>query len=294
MTIAIAFAPGTYGTYLEWCLSSLTSDTLLNSPLTKVGNSHNFKGAHLITIDGWKDFLSASSDAPFVRFHPKHLKEHDLSKNLDSVCRDAQSVIYIYPHVDHVLLCVNNFISKIWKDWWACQLIHTIDRDVIYQNWPVSIDTPLEKIPLWIKREFLSYYLMPAWFDQVEWYHLDTWTNPKACIVTTKDLLFEFESTLTKIQNHCKLNYVKPISSLLPHHRQNLELQANLLQDQLCKKIINCVLSDTSFSWDKLPLGSESWLQWELRNRGWEIRCDGLNEFPTNSLDLNKILYPVT
>lgn len=291
-TTAIVFNGGSYGTYLEWCLTSLTANAVIDDPLTELGNSHKFKGVHLLDINGWKNFLLTPSRTPFVRFHPKTVKEHSLSNNLDYVCETAQSVIYLYPDVDHVLLCLNNYITKIWDDYWE-RFVSTIDTEKIYQNWPVSRDTPLSEIPQWIKREFSSYYCMPSWFDSIEWYHPNTWSNNRACVVTTKELLFDFETTLYKIQQHCNLDYVKPVSSLLPIHQANLKLQLHLHQDELCKKIIDAVLNDIDLEWDPLPFGSEFWIQWELRNQGWEIQCDGLNEFPTKSLQLRKLLYSV-
>jgi len=292
MTIAIAFNSGAYGTYLEWCLTTLTSAGDVTDPLTALGNSHYFKGKHLLNMDGWSEFLSSGGTDPFARFHPKTLQEHNLSDNLDFVCRTAQSVIYLYPDHDHVLLCVNNLITKVWDNFWT-NFILTVDPNKIYQNWPINKDTPSDKIPQWIKREFLSYYYMPSWFDSVEWYHPHTWSNDRACVVTTRELLFDFESTLHKIQKHCDLDFVRPISSLIPTHQKNLQKQAHLQQDQLCKQIIDAVLNNINLDWDPLPLGSEFWLQWELRNQKLEIRCDGLNEFPTNSLQLSKLLYTV-
>lgn len=293
MTVAIAFNAGTYGTYLEWCLTNLTTNKDLESPFTQIGNSHKFKGTHLLDIIGCRNFLSAGSTAPFIRFHPKTVKDHNLSDNLDYVCQHVESVIYLYPDVDHVVFCLNNYMSKIFDDWWSDHFINTINYDKIYNNWPINPGVTMDKIPQWIKREFLSYYLMPAWFDQIEWYHPNKWHNTKACVITTKDLLFDFESTMGRIQQHCNLNYTKPVSSLISYHNENLELQANKTQDQICNQIIDSVLDETNFDWRPLPFGSEVWVQWELRNRGFEIRCDGLDIFPTNSVHLKELLYPL-
>lgn len=37
--------------------------------------------------------------------------------------------------------------------------------------------------------------------------------------------------------------------------------------------------------------GSEAWIQWQLRNLGYEIQCHGLDKFPTNSVHLHELLY---
>jgi predicted nuclease with RNAse H fold len=46
-------------------------------------------------------------------------------------------------------------------------------------------------------------------------------------------------------------------------------------------------------TWEPLPLPSEAWIQWQLRNLGYELRCHGLDMFPTNSVQLRELLYRV-
>jgi hypothetical protein len=293
MTVAIVYNGGSYGTYLEWCLTSLTTPGELISPFTSVGNSHAFKGNYLRGFQGWQQYLTNKQKHLFVRLHPKTFKDEDLSSNLNHICNTADSMIYIYPDADSVLLCVNNYFTKIWHNWWEYQINQSLDSNLVYQNWPVDPEVKVDQLPQWIRREFLSFYLMPAWFDQIEWNHLDHWAHPKACSITVKDLLFDFELTLQKIQQHCGTPFVRPISDLMPYHLHNLKLQSGLGQDRLCQDIINAVMSEKYLDWNTLPFTSEVWIQWELRNRGFEIRCHNLDIFPTNSIQLRELLYPV-
>jgi hypothetical protein len=293
MTVAIVYNAGSYGTYLEWCLTSLITSGELISPFTSLGNSHQFNGHQLHGFHGWQQYQADPQKYPFVRLHPKTAQDEQLSNNLDYICNSAQSVIYIYPDPDSVLLCINNYLTKIWSNWWERQFSSSINKDLIYQNWPIAADTELDQIPRWVQREFLSFYLMPAWFDQVEWNHLDCWSHPNACVVTVKDLLFDFEKTLERIQKHCGTKFVRPILDLVPYHDLNLKLQTNLCQDRLCQDIVSHTLSDQDLSWNTLPIGSEAWVQWRFRELGFEIECDKLDTFPTNSVQLKKLLYPV-
>ena len=112
-TIPIAYPAGTYGTYLEWCLTSLTGTDQLISPFTELGNSHKFtKGNHL-DFNAVSKFLSADQSEKFIRFHPKTQKQHSISDRLDQTCAMVQHMIYIYPDRDSVLLTINNFFTKI-------------------------------------------------------------------------------------------------------------------------------------------------------------------------------------
>jgi len=292
-TVPIAYPGGTYGTYLEWCLTSLTStDQSLSSPFTESGNSHKFKG-NFLEVGNVPKFLSVNQLEKFVRFHPKTQQQHSISDRLDQVCDIVQHMIYIYPDQDSVLLTINNFFTKIWNNWWTDKFLiaESADANKLYQNWPVTPGTEIQDIPVWIRREFLSLYFMPAWHDQVEWYHPDRWQNPRCCIITVRDFLNNFEETLQKISLFCDLAYVRPIQDLLPFHEQNLKNQKYLHHDALCADIILAVTNNQNFSWEPLSLPSEAWIQWQLRNLGYEIQCHELDKFPTNSVHLHELLY---
>ena len=89
------------------------------------------------------------------------------------------------------------------------------------------------------------------------------------------------------------MQFKRDVVELLPFHQQNLKLQKYIGQDQICNQIIDAVVNNQPFEWEELTLTSESWMQWVLRNRGFEIRCDGLDMFPTNSIQLRELLYTV-
>jgi hypothetical protein len=293
MTTAIVFNGGAYGTYLEWCLTTLSSTDDIVTPFSIVGNSHNFVGNHLSNIAGWKSFKLANCTSQFVRLHPKTRQNESLSANMEYLCSTAESVVYLYPTEELLLLSLNNFTYKIWEDWWEHSFSSVIDVDKIYNNWPVSKSTTISNIPNWIKREFLSFYLIPAWFSQIEWNHLDAWSHPKCCIVTVDQLLYDFENTIYRIKTHCNLHFKKDVAELVPSHQQNLKLQKYTNQDRICNQIIDAVVNNQQFEWEEITLTSESWIQWQLRNLGYELQCDGLDTFPTNSVQLRELLYSV-
>lgn len=293
MTTAIAYNGGAYGTYLEWCLTTLSSNDAIIPPFSSIGNSHNFIGRHLKNIAEWKLFKLTNDPAQFVRLHPKNLADESLSANMTYLCNTADSVVYLYPSKDSTLLSLNNFTYKIWTDWWGHSFRSSINVDKIYNNWPVSRDTPISNIPNWIKREFLSFYLMPNWISQVEWNHLDSWSHPNCCVVTINQLLYDFENTFYRIKTHCNLHFEKDIAELAPFHQQNLKLQKYTNQDQICNQIIDAIVNDQLFEWEEITLTSESWVQWQLRNLSYELRCHGLDMFPTNSVQLKELLYTV-
>jgi hypothetical protein len=285
MTVAIAYSSGCYGTYVEWCLTSLTSTAPVVSPFTQIGNSHQFIGRHLYNLDGWRLLLALNDQPSFVRLHPKQHPTISLSKNLDYLCETAKSVVYLYPDREYLLLVLNNWITKTTFHSYKV-LLHSLGL--------AAKDTEISSSsPQWLQRKFLSVHFISWVFEILEWYHLDHWSHPNACVVTVKELLFDFENCLNKIQQHCNLKFLRSPNELQSYHDQNLQLQQYLHQDQLCNNIVESVLTGDSFSWPGLPLMSEAWLQWQLRNLGFEIQGDGLDNLPTNSLQLRELLYTV-
>lgn len=292
-TIVIVYNGGAYGTYLEWCLTTLSTNRDIQEPFALHGSSHGYHGNLLTNLEGWKNYLRSDTRWQFVRLHPKTSKHEKLTDNLLEIANNSKSIIYLYPDNDTVLLNINNWFHKVYDSWVAHSFKTEIDPRKIYDNWPVDRSVPVDQIPRWVLREFLSFYLMPSWFSQVEWNHLDTWKHDKSINITLSQLLFDFESTLLSIQNFCGIEFVKPISSLTAIHQKNLSLQKFIPQDRLCHQIVSATIDRVVLSWDQLPLPSEAWIQWKLRNQGFEIRCDGLDTFPTNSLHLRELLYPL-
>jgi hypothetical protein len=303
-TIPIIFNGGAYGTYLEWCLTTLTTNIDIVLPVTATGSNHRFRGRHLVNIDGWRNYVDTKNPVAFVRLHPKTKKDESITNNLESILSTVDQMIYLYPDQHSILLNINNIFTKISTVWWPDTNITDLKKqqqeyemfaDKIYQNWPISRDVLFNDIPQWIKREFLSMYLMPMWLDQVEWCHPERWQHPNCSVVYINNLLDNFKSTIQDIELFLNLKLIKDIDQLIPFHNEMLKHQINYGQDALCNKIINSIIHSIDFTWGDryLPLPSESWIQWQLRNLGFEIRCDGLNVFPTNSIKLKELLYKI-
>lgn len=294
-TIPIAFSVGSYGTYLEWALTTLCTNQEPDPPFTVTGSSHAFSGNHLANNEGWQAYLKNNQPQQFVRFHPKETKHQSLSENLDRVLSSVDRMIYIYPDKNSVLLVINNWLSKVRSDWWTHDIISSEGLDKIHANWPGCANLSAEEIPTWVRREFLSFYLMPAWFDQVEWYHPTKWQRKNCVIVSVSELLYDFELCLQRLQKFANLPFVKNLSDMKSYHQTMLGLQKYKDQDLLCEQIVQATINDTMFDWtDKeIPLPSQAWIQWKLRNSGWEIQCNGLDTWPTNSVQLKQLLYPI-
>jgi hypothetical protein len=244
-------------------------------------------------MSGWRQYVASGHCHQFVRLHPKIKSTDSIQNNVFEIADQTHRVIYIIPDQERTLLIVNNFFHKIWGSWIEHMFANEIAIEKIYSNWPVPKNTPLDQISTWVMREFLSYYLMPAWTDQTKWDCKPHQQPANLIAVTVSELLFNFENTLQRLKEFCELDYQKPIANLYPFHEKNLQLQKHIDHDQICRNIVNSIKEQTNLKWSPLTLPSEAWVQWELRNQGFEIRCNGLDKFPTNSVQLRELLYQI-
>lgn len=290
----ILYNGGAYGTYLEWVLTTLTTEsTEIVSPLTETGSSHLFEGNHIGSPNSpkWIRSVNQTNFFQFARAHPKVEQDDSIRDKINTALESFDQVIFCYPDQKSILLNINNAFSKIWTDWLEHRLTDPVFAENLYTNWNISPDTLSKDIPVWIKREILSYNLIPSWKSEVEWFFPDTWNHPKCKVVFINDLLYNFKQVIAEIQEFCQLTFKTDIGKLLPYHSQMLNSQQYLNQDRLCSDIIESVTNAQMMHWDNLPIPSQSWIQWRLRELGYEIRCDGLDIFPTTSVHLQELLY---
>ena len=290
-TIPVIFNGGSYGTYLEYMLNTWTDQgEQLNQhtlPFTEKNNAHGYTGHHLMDITGWQNYVAQGIVYKFVRLHPKTQQhEHQLDTVLE-ILNTVDHAVYIEVDSDNVLNVLNNYYSKIWDNWEGAQFSQYINIDLIYNNWPVVHDTPLNEIPQWVMREFLSHYLMPAWQDQTTSPDIN---HPGLIKITVQELLYNFDTALNKIYTGCGLTSMHDCTNI---HAVMLANQKFLNQDRLCNQIVQSFINNVEFDYSSklLTLVDEAWLQWQLRVLGWELKCHGLNQFPRSTSRLRNYSF---
>ena len=296
----ILYSGGSYGTYLHWMLYALTHPAEIFDPTTAKGNSHNLD--KLVSAQDYQKVLEFGLEEilnmpveqiPVItRLHPKTSGDQYLGTNINQLLDRIEKLIVVYPTRDTYLLNINNYYYKIWDDPWTGPLAH-VDPENIYRNFPVAHGTPLNQLPKWVVREYISYDLFSSWESQVEWYFTDQFQDPRCLYVYVDQILNDPLGTVDRIKQFMNLDWVRSPEAILPYHNKNLSLQKYLNQDQLCCKIVQATLNNTLLTWteDELTLPSEAWIQKDLRDRGFGLQCHELNQFPTNSLTLSKLLY---
>ena len=297
-TVPICYGAGEYGTYLEWVLTTLTTPGDFCPPFNDNGNSHQFESGHSISgtresVNGYIKNGFENNYRQWIRYHPKTVDHESLGENLSYMLEHVKKILHIYPDPNSVLLTMNNIYTKVRDDYWGYIFNNCAPLEKIYANWPVDKSTSIQDIPIWVKREFFSYYVTEWWFQRREWFHPDKWHHPNCKVILLKDLLFDFKTTLLDIQHFCNVEFVRPIEDMIPSHNTMISLQKNLGQDQLCLQIIHAITQNINFDWSQkqLNFASESWIQWKLKTLGYGLRCHGLDLFPTNSVQLQELTY---
>lgn len=295
-TLVIAFNGGAYGTYLEWVLNTLMSNDAIIEPFTNLGNSHNTHlGIHVDDIDGFNSYIASDQQYLTLRMHPKTDPSHSVVDNLEHMLEHVPKLILLYPDRDHELLCVCNYTTKIWEGHIYDGAMHYMNPKDIFDNYQLSPDMDLRDIPEWIIREHMSFNLFSSWHDQFEWYLPDTWQHPRALTITTKELFENFEHVLENIINFWGVTPARLITDLVPSHKKMLSLQQHLGKDVLCSKIIDSVLGAAEpMTWGNLCMVSQAWIQRQLRQRGYELLCNDLDNFPSDTAGLKSVVVKST
>jgi len=300
---------------LYWALQFLMVENQITfDPFTNLGTSHNgfdprdFTDTKFSIVhpEDWEAYCKTDLDLKIAKIHPKIKKTDSIQKNIQWFTDTTKRVILLYFTPETKVLGINNWVTKVFginnwvdkvkQDWWDWHIsTGGIDLSEISEKWNLPNIKNQHEIPQWVKREFLSYYLLPAWEDQVEWYLPDRLNNDRCLLISVSDLLSNFLSTINQIKFFCELDFKKNPNELLPFHHKMLLLQKNLGQDLLFNQILHCTLSDKKLDWSDqyLSLATESLIQHELRKNRFEIACDGLDNFPTNSEELKKIIYKI-
>lgn len=153
-------------------------------------------------------------------------------------------------------------------------------------NWNVNYKHYSE-MQVWELREWFSIFYT-NWV--LEWIDSCNQVPDNFLKISNSDILFDTKNTLLKIINFCNLTY-NPESNIdrfifeWQSKQQYIVDEFNLL-DQILDHTLNSIV----FKWKDLNIISEAIIQQRLRSKGYEIRCDRLNTFPTDSITLYKLL----
>jgi len=137
----------------------------------------------------------------------------------------------------------------------------------------------------WELREWLSLFY-PSWVEE--------WINSVECVdadvlaVSNQELIEHTESAFEKIINFCELTQQDSLKQFAFAYQS---AQKYVLDEyKTIENIVQYSISKQRYSWNDISPVSEAIVQQKLRAHGFEIRCDGLDVFPTDSITLHNLL----
>ncbi len=271
--IKILFPPGCYGTYLTRCVynySNLRQEEFIKFEFGNYGSSH----------------------VPAIMLIPKNKLQRghitDLQIDKDDV------VVSLLPDPNESLEYYNNQLYKQEKGQIIQYINSSFSEQLIAENlkkywgYTKKID---QDIPRWIIREWCSFWITDSWTDG---YDRHKYQQAGTLSVEVCNLLTDISATLNFIFDYLELKFSVQDSLIKKTHQEFLFSQKFLYSQTNCQLVVDYVLnSNLDIDISAQTIFDEAYIQYLLRTKGYEIRCDGVNNFPKSSNELKKIIYKV-
>lgn len=291
--IQIFFVPGMFGSMLEMSLRSFTDlDGTLHPSILDDGSCHSFKKQHhpLHASDVITDNASIKITTQIYPFKKLHLD--GILKLYEQRFVQSSQNKKILVHAPDLEWAEINLLMQYYKlcdrnDPGSLEIFggesnqHDIQKwNTDYRHW--------SEMQVWQYREWFSFFY-PQWVQ--EWIQSQELVTADFLILTNQEIIEDTVGTINKVISFCGLNLLKSVQDFANNYRQ--KQQYILDEYNLIKQILDCTLSKKELSWSKLNVISEAILQNKFRQRGFEWKCDGMNNLPTTSSDLSNIIYSV-
>lgn len=274
--IKIIFPQGCYGTFLSRCVFEFTDLTKKNCPHVSditfefdvTGSSHSFRQ----NIESQKHIISG------------HLPGFSYDQ--------SDTIIAIIPCKENFLDYFDNqFIKNEYRQ--IISYLRTMFspeeiRQKLIDGWNYNHDLD-STTPRWLLREWCSFWLESCLSNS---YDIESYSVlPAKAHIETRELFQDLYNVLQTISKALDLRLLATISQI--KELQSKFVEAQTLHDiqNRCDAWVNKILDHADAPSPCLTLFDEAWVQHRLRFFGYEIQCDGLEQFPISSKELSKLIY---
>jgi hypothetical protein len=290
-TCLIVFGGGLYGTFLEWCLNYFTDLEFEDDlPFNPNGDSHRFVGHHLANIEGCRQYLQSDIQHPFARCHLRTSQFQSSCDLLDEIGCGFSKIVYLHLTADSMVWTMNNKFDKILNPVkWLLR-----DNELVKENlqrWGQN-KVPKNMKP-WELREFFSFYLYRQHADEMDLSNLNQFRSRFATyhFLSIDTLRDRFQDGIVQLLEYLGLPLARNDFDRV--YSQWISLQKHCHKDRLVRDIVDHTINRKLFRWNKdlLTLVDESMIQYFLREQGYELRCDCLDNFPEDTGSLFQLTY---
>ena len=296
-TLLIVYPPGGYGNFINWCLNYFTEKIPKDAlPFLSDGSSHSDYTDHNDVVKhsiGFAnsqptvDYYNSNHNYSIVKTHGHEnayrVENWTVEYYINSIHDYTRQFIIMNTSADAMLLVLNNMLTKTE---------YNLDSQVISQ-FKSSFGLNRDTVPHWQLREMYSF-----WFDGAVQFFVNGYApvkNEKIVNISIRQLVDQFQPTLKLAFDQLGLT-MKRQEELSAIESKWLSLQTYSNIDLLCNRIIDATVNNQIFDWSdqKLSILSEGYVQWKLRDlHKLDLMCYNLDVFPTNSVELRKLLINV-
>jgi hypothetical protein len=287
--IHVFFVPGMFGSTIEYVLRNYTNEyKTVPGRILDDGSLHLFaKQAHLLDLSSVynlpNEINKSTITTPIYPFKESHLPEiltaFESIMSVDDRCvllyaenlADAEINILFQYHK----ICVG--LNKTLEIFCRNNTHNIVNWNKDYQHW--------KDMQLWELREWFSLFYV-SWIQ--EWINSQTQVPTDWLKIRNVDLLNQPEQSLDTIIKFCNLTVKPGIEEFFGEWKQRQQYVIDEMK--LINNIAKSTTEQTQFTWNPINIIAESMIQQKLRSKGYEIRCDGLNTFPTDAETLYNLL----
>ena len=279
--IIVLFPAGAFGSTVEYCLRQFSNElTKIVATIAPDGSMHTFqKEFHPVTVAEFlqreKDCEIASPVYPGQDYLSPSQSIDQLAKNIDV---DQKTLVI---HFSSMKMAERNQLFCYYK---IPEFFNVILQDK-HVSWNAQYKSWKDMQPYEL-REALSFYID----QQSQHLEVEKFKNKNWLFITPDDLLYNFEITILDIIKYFQLT-VDTEQNIGEFADLWISKQKYIVEEfEQIEQIMSSMYSNTDFCWNKISIVGEAIIQSRLRGRGLEIACDQLNQFPTSTRDLHKII----
>ena len=288
--ICVFFVPGMFGSTIEYVLNNFTKERKpIEATILPDGSMHSFKKqVHLTNIAHtelfFKNSVSDEIVTPIYPFKETHLSDiltffnKNRSKNDSCILVHSRNIQDVELNLLFQYHKIATGSLAIGLDIFCGQNQHNITQwNKNYQHW--------SEMEHWQLREWFSLFYV-AWAQ--EWISSADQVDNQFYKITNSEILNNPGLAFTKLIDFCQLTCQ---GNLQDFSQQWLDKQLYILNEfNLLEQIVTNTIDNIKFNWRPINIVAEAVVQQRLRTKNYEIRCDGLNIFPTDSETLYKLL----
>ena len=277
-----------FGSTIEYALRTFSQEyDCVDAVILPDGSMHHSydKEMHIAKKDELNDLKKIQSDTITTPIYP--FRDLDLPQILDYFSLYLEDSRPILVYADNLRSVELNLLFQYHK---CCIgageglgiFCHHNSHNIIhwnpeYKHW--------KEMQPWELREWFSLFYAEG---TQEWIQSQNQVSDSFLKITNVEMLYDTESSLIKMINHCGLTLTGDLDLFVKKWQRAQQYIVD--EFDLLDQIIDCTINQKEFFWQHTHVIAEAIVQQRLRTHGYEIQCDGLDIFPTDSKTLYNIL----